>query len=83
MIATNFISSKDNGEGRVMQPKSNNIEIIINDKADEVVKKLFESLLSRYQIRLEKSMKGSNFIFDFIHLFYYKCHKTIWIILIA
>ena len=29
--------------------KSENIEIMINDKADEVTEELFESLLSRYQ----------------------------------
>ena len=34
------------------------------DKADEVIKELFESLLSKYQIGLETSMTGSNFIFD-------------------
>ena len=29
--------------------KSENIEIMINDKADEVIEEPFESLLSRYQ----------------------------------
>ena len=29
----------------------------------------------RYQIRLKTSMKGSDFIFDCVHLLYYKCHK--------
>ena len=33
---------------------------MINDKADEVIKKLYKSLLSRYQISLEESMKGSD-----------------------
>ena len=37
-IAINFISSKDNGENRVMHLKSNNIEIMVNDEADEVIK---------------------------------------------
>ena len=31
------------------------------DKAGEVIKKLFESLLSRYQIDLEISMKASDY----------------------
>ena len=31
---------------------------------------------SRYQIGLETSMKGSEFLFDCVHLLYYKCHKT-------
>ena len=44
--------------------KSDNIKIMINDKADEVIKELFQSLLSRYQIGLETSMKGSEFVID-------------------
>ena len=37
-MAINFISSKDNGENRVMHLKSNNIEIMVNDEADEAIK---------------------------------------------
>ena len=37
-LAINFISSKDNDEERVMHSKSDNIEIMINDKADQVTK---------------------------------------------
>ena len=48
---------------------------MINDKADEVIEDLFQSLRSRYQIGLETSMKGSDFVFDCVHLLYYKCHK--------
>ena len=62
-IAINFISSKDIDEERVMHSKRDNIEIMSHDKADEVIKELFESLLSRSQIGLETSMKGSDFIF--------------------
>ena len=40
-----------------MLSKSDNIEITINDEADEVIKKLFDSLKNRYQNHLE-SMKG-------------------------
>ena len=36
-----------------MHSKSDNIEIMITDKEDEVIKKLFQSILSRYQIGLE------------------------------
>ena len=31
-----------------MHSESHNIEIMINDEADEVIKKLFDSLKSRY-----------------------------------
>ena len=71
----NFISSKDIDEERVMHSKSDNIEIMIQDKADEIIEKPFESLLKKYQIGLELSMKGSDFIFDCVHLLHYKCHK--------
>ena len=37
---------------------------MINDKGDEVIEKLFQSSLSRYQIGLEKLVKGSDFVFD-------------------
>ena len=53
---------------------SDNIEIIINDQADEVVKQLFDSLKNRYQNNLE-SVKGSELVFDYIQLLYYKFHK--------
>ena len=46
--AINLISSKDNDEERKMPSKSNEINIIINDKADEVIEELFESFPSRY-----------------------------------
>ena len=70
-IANNFISSVDNDEVRAMHSKSDNIEIMINDEADEVIKDSFEN---RYQNNLEL-MKFSEYIFDYVHLFYYKCHK--------
>ena len=74
-IAIKFISSKNTDEEPAMCSKSKNIEIIIYDKADEVSKELFELLLKRYQTGLVTSMKGSDFIFDCVHLLYYQCHK--------
>ena len=58
-----------------MHSKSNNMEVITCDNAHEVVKEIFESLLSTYQTDLERSMKESDFIFDSIQMLYYKCHK--------
>ena len=46
-----------------------------NDEADERNSELFKSLLNRYQNNLEKAMKDSEFVFDYVHLLYYKCHK--------
>ena len=58
-----------------MHSKIDNKEIMINDKADEVIEELFKSLLNRYQSNLEKLMKGSAFVLDYVRLLYYKCHK--------
>ena len=48
-MAINFISSKDSNETRSMHTKIDNIETIIGNEADEIIKKLFESILQRYQ----------------------------------
>ena len=58
-----------------MHSNRENIEIMINNDADEAIKELFKSLKNRYQNILE-SMKGSEFVLDYVHLLYYKCHKT-------
>ena len=41
-IANNFIYSIDNDEEHVMHSKSDNIEIMINDEPDKVIKELFD-----------------------------------------
>ena len=74
-IAINFISSKDIDEEQVMHRKSDNIEVMTYHNANEVIEDIFSLLLSRYQIGLETSMRGSDFIFDGNNLLYYKCHK--------
>ena len=56
-----FISSKDAEEEPVMHSKSSNIKFTY---ANAVLDELFESLCSRYQYNLEKSVKGCEFIFD-------------------
>ena len=73
-IATKFISSIDNDEECLMHSKSDNIEIMINNEPDEVIKELYVWLKNRYENDIE-SMKGSEFVFDYVHLFYYKCHE--------
>ena len=75
MIAINFVSSKDNDQEPVMHSKSDNIEIMINDNGGEVIEEIFLSLLSRYQVGLEISMKGSDSFFDCVYFQYYKFHK--------
>ena len=59
-----------------MHSRSNNIKFTSYIDANEVVDKLFQSLLSRYQGNLETSMRGSEFMFDSVQLMHYKCHKA-------
>ena len=47
-IIMNFISSKDNDNECTIHSKSENTEIIINNKADEVIEESFDSLINRY-----------------------------------
>ena len=71
----NFISSKDSEETCTMHTKSHNIEIMMGNETDEIIEKLFESLLQNYQKDLEESMRGSEFVFDSIDLLYYHLQK--------
>ena len=62
-ISTNFISSKDTEEERVMYAINDNIKFTSYNDANDVANKLFESLLSRYQDNLETLMRECNFFF--------------------
>ena len=51
------------------------IEIMIDNETDEIIEKLLESHLQRYQKDLEEKMRGSEFVFDSVDLLYYKLYK--------
>ena len=68
----NFISYKDSEETRTMHTQSHNIEIMMGRKKDKIIEKRFGSLLQNYQKDLDETMRGSEFIFDSVDLFY--CH---------
>ena len=72
-IAINFICFKDVNKKCALHSKSDNIEFMAYDNANETVHELSDSLLSKDQIGLETSMRGSIKSFE---LLYYKCHKT-------
>ena len=74
-IQINFISSKDTAEDRVMYSKSNNIEIMIYNKSDEVIKEILKSLLIRHQIELERSLKSCDLILNCVNLSHKVFHK--------
>ena len=62
-IVINFISSMDNDEKHVMHSKSDGIEIMMNDEADEFIKKNFDSLKNRYQNNQWKVVNLSSMMF--------------------
>ena len=63
-ITINFVSSKDdNDEGPVMYSKTRKIR-----------GERFKLILNRYQDNLEKLMKCSDFVFNYVCLLYNKCH---------
>ena len=62
------ISSKDSDETHAMYTKKDNMEIMISYKTDKIIEELYKSLLQRYQKRLERSMRGSKFVFDSVTL---------------
>ena len=77
----NFISSRNFIESRDMYSKSDNIEIMIGEggrwgNANEIIKNLFDSLLKRYHEELQVSMRGSEFVFDYLESLNYIFHKV-------
>ena len=47
----------------------------MGNETDEIIEKLFNSILQKYQERLEESVKESDFVFDNVDLLLYKLHK--------
>ena len=47
---------------------------MISYDAGEVIEKIFHSLKNRYQNNL-KLIRCSEFVFDYVQLLHYKCHK--------
>ena len=76
IMKINFISSKDSEKTHPMHTASDNKEIMKCNEAEEIIEKLFTSLLEKYQKGLEEKMKGSQFVYDSINLLHYKLHKT-------
>ena len=50
-----------------MHSKSDYKEILINDEANEVIAERFESLLNRNQNNLQKLIKSSKFVFNYVY----------------
>ena len=76
IMKINFISSQNFIETRDMHSKSDNIEIMVGVDNNEIIKNLFNSLLQRYQKGQEESMRGSDFVFDYVESLNYIFHKV-------
>ena len=75
-MAIIFIYSKnDSDETCTIRTKSDNIEIMMGSETDEIIEELFKSFLQIYQEGLEKSIRGSEVIFDPVNALYYNLNK--------
>ena len=59
-----------------MYTRSDNVEVMFSDDNDDIIERLFESLLQKYEENLQNKMKGSDFEFDGVNLLYYDFNKT-------
>ena len=75
VLKINFISSKNFNDVKDMHRKSDNVEIMMGVDTNEIIEKLLDSILQRYQKGLEESMKGSDFVFDYVESWNYIFHK--------
>ena len=76
ILKINFISSKNFNDVRDMHRKSDNVEIMMGVDTNEIIEKLFDSILQRYKRKgLEESMKVSDFVFDYVESLNYIFHK--------
>ena len=58
-----------------MHTRSDNEEIMTGSDTNEIIERLFESLLQKYEENLQEKMKGSDFDFDGVHFLYYDFNK--------
>ena len=72
----NFISIKDSSETHPIHMHSKNILTLTGYETGDIIEKIFDSLLEKYQERLEEKVKKSNYNFDSVGALYYKLHKT-------
>ena len=70
----NRISSKDTGETLTIYVWSDNSQVRLGNKADDIIKELFKSFLNNYQ-KEEIILNGSNFVFEIVDSLSYTFHK--------
>ena len=72
----NFVSSNDIGEILTVFMWSDNEEIRLGNKTDDIVKRLINSFLNNYQKEKLIFRSGSKFVFESVDLLSYHIHKT-------
>ena len=77
IMKINFISSRDFIESRDMYNKFDNFEIMRDSNTNEIIRDLSleNSILRRYRGDLHESMRGSEFVFDYVESLNYVFHK--------
>ena len=75
VLKIKIICSKNFNETRDMYSKSDNFEIMMGVDTNEVIKNRFNSVLQRYQKGLQESMRGSDFVFNYVESLNYIFHK--------
>ena len=74
-MRVDFISSKNTRETHTIYVWSDNVSIIWGSDTDDIIRKLFRSLLHNYQEEL-KIISGRKFNFESVELMDYKPHRV-------
>ena len=74
-IGVGFIFANDTGEIRTFDVRSDNEGIRLGNEIPEIISKLVNSFLSKYQDEEKMLRRGSNFVFDSTDFLYVDIHK--------
>ena len=69
-MAIKFFSYKDSEEICIMCSPNDKIKVMIGIERNKIIEELFRPFLQRYQEGLEKSLRGSEFVFDSVDSLY-------------
>ena len=58
-----------------MDSISANMEVMTYGDAYQIIEEFPQSLLLRYERCLKGTIRGSDFVFDFVNLLYYNCYN--------
>ena len=75
IMTINFICSMHSDETRTMYTKSNNVETTMGNETNDIIEELFKSIFQKYQEALEKSITGSELLFDRVDALYHNLNK--------